>query len=137
MSLYLKLDPRLESSSFFITNLALSQVRLSYNAAFPWVLLIPARESVTEIIDLTPEDQQILIQEISHASNVMRGLFQPDKLNVASLGNVVPQLHVHIIARYKADKAWPNPVWNTVTETYEPSQKSELIKKLQDAFRSS
>lgn len=130
----MQLDPRLESSSSLVTNLALCQVRLNHNAAFPWLLLIPNQEIIVEIIDLSTENQQILMQEIALASQVMQTLFHPDKLNVASLGNVVPQLHVHIIARYKNDKAWPNPVWNTVTETYESSKKAELIQKLKDAF---
>jgi len=130
----MQLDPRLESSSSFVTNLALCQVRLSNNAAFPWVLLIPNQESIMEIIDLSPKDQQILIQEIAQSSKVMQILFHPDKINVASLGNIVPQLHVHIIARYKNDRAWPNPVWNTVSKVYEPAQKSQLIRKMKDAF---
>jgi len=87
------LDPRLESDSTFIIDLDLSQVRLSHNAAFPWILLIPQHEGISEILELTPHDQQVLMQEIVLSSHVMQHLFQPTKLNVASLGNVVPQLH--------------------------------------------
>lgn len=130
----MQLDPRLESSSSFIINLTLCQVRLSHNSAFPWLLLIPNQESIVEIIDLSIENQRILIQEIALVSQVMQRLFHPDKLNVASLGNIVPQLHVHLIARYKNDKAWPHPVWNTVSETYKLSEKEELIQKLRNSF---
>lgn len=134
MSQHLELDDRLESSSSFVINLSLCQVRLSHNAAFPWILLIPARKNIVEIIDLAPADQQRLMQEIAQASHVMKTLFQPDKLNVASLGNIVPQLHIHIIARYQGDRAWPNPIWNTITEPYQSSQKSKWIKRLELAF---
>lgn len=128
------LDPRLESSSSFIIDLTLCQVRLSNNAAFPWLLLIPHPINTTEIIDLSPPNQALLIQEIALASQVMKNLFNPDKLNVASLGNVVSQLHIHIIARYQTDKAWPNPVWNTVTDAYAHEKKSALIDQLKRAF---
>lgn len=130
----MQLDTRLETSSSFVLNLDLCQVRLSHNAAFPWILLIPNRDSVAEIIDLSPDDQQLLMKEIGLASCAMRDLFQPDKLNVASLGNVVPQLHVHIIARYQKDGAWPNPVWNTVSDVYEQAKMADLIDQLKSAF---
>lgn len=128
------LDVRLESSSSFITNLSLCQVRLSHNAAFPWLLLIPNKASITEIIDLSPSEQQTLMQEISFASEVMYRLFTPDKLNVAALGNVVPQLHIHIIARYKTDPVWPDPVWKTVDFPYGESAKKQLIDKISMAL---
>ena len=129
------LDPRLESSSSFVINLDLCQVRLSHNAAFPWLLLIPQPKNIIEIIDLNPCDQALLMQEIALASQVMKNLFQPDKLNVASLGNVVSQLHVHIIARYQTDQAWPNPIWNTAEESYTAEKKAALIDQIKRAFK--
>lgn len=129
------LDPRLESDSTFIIDLSLSQVRLSHNAAFPWILLIPQREGIAEILELSTYDQQVLMQEIVLASHVMQQLFQPTKLNVANLGNVVPQLHVHIVARYNHDKAWPHPIWNSgVSTVYDPKIKSERMSHLKDTF---
>ena len=129
------LDPRLESDSTFIIDLDLSQVRLSHNAAFPWILLIPQHEGISEILELTPHDQQVLMQEIVLSSHVMQHLFQPTKLNVASLGNVVPQLHVHIVARYDHDKAWPNPVWNSgVSAVYDLKIKNERLSLLTETF---
>lgn len=129
------LDPRLESDSTFITALELCDVRLSHNAAFPWILLIPRHDGISEIIDLSPTDQQLLMQEIVLASQVLQQLFQPTKLNVANLGNIVPQLHVHMVARYNSDKAWPHPIWNSgINDAYDPKAKFERITQLKDAF---
>lgn len=129
------IDPRLTSSSLHVIDLNLCQVRLNHNAAFPWILLIPQRESVTEIIDLSPSDQLQLMEEISLSSHVMKALFKPTKLNVASLGNVVPQLHLHVIARYENDKAWPHPVWNSgVNMEYGEQEKNVRIDLLKNAF---
>lgn len=129
------LDPRLESDSTFITALELCDVRLTHNAAFPWLLLIPREDGIVEIIDLTPSNQRLLMQEIVLVSQVLQQLFQPTKLNVASLGNIVSQFHVHIVARYDRDKAWPHPVWNSgVHIDYDPKSKFELIAQLKKAF---
>jgi diadenosine tetraphosphate (Ap4A) HIT family hydrolase/NTP pyrophosphatase (non-canonical NTP hydrolase) len=129
------LDPRLESDSTPIIDLPLCQVRLSHNAAFPWIILIPQKEGLVELIDLMPADQQQLMHEIAIASQVMHHLFCPTKLNVAALGNMVPQLHIHVIARYETDAAWPRPVWNSgVSETYNSVMKSERIDHLRKAF---
>lgn len=131
----MNLDVRLEESSTFVTDLDLCQVRLSHNARFPWALLIPKAEGITEIIDMPPASQLRLMMEISLTSRIMRKLFSPDKLNVAALGNVVPQLHVHVIARYKDDEAWPNPVWNSGIESaYENGELEKRISLLQEAY---
>lgn len=129
------IDPRLESSSTHVIDLKLCHVRLSHNAAFPWILLIPKRESIIEIIDLPFSDQCQLMEEISQASRVMKSLFNPTKLNIANLGNVVPQLHIHVIARFKNDKAWPDPIWNSgINTSYSPIEKIERITHIKDAF---
>lgn len=131
----MQLDPRLESDSTFFLDLGLCEVRLNHNAAFPWILLIPRREGISELIELNPSDQQLLMQEIVLASQVMHHLFQPTKLNVASLGNLVPQLHVHIVARYNTDRAWPHPVWNRgVHLDYDQDVQSERMAQLKDIF---
>lgn len=126
----MKLDNRLEQSSEFITDLPLCQARLSTNSAFPWVLLIPRLDNVIEITDLSPIEQHQLMDEMTLASKVMKQLFTPDKINVATLGNIVPQLHIHVIARYRTDAAWPNPVWNTVNTAYTPENLKERIGKI-------
>lgn len=107
----MKIDIRLENDSTFITNIHLCQVRLHKNAAFPWVILIPMRENWTELVDLPSCDQVLLMQEIALVSRVMKTCFNPYKLNVANLGNIVPQLHIHVVARFQEDAAWPGPVW--------------------------
>ncbi len=131
----MNLDPRLEESSVFVTDLELCQVRLSSNGKFPWILLIPRLDDITEIIDLEEASQILLLQEIALTSQILKDLFAPHKLNVAALGNVVPQLHVHVIARYTHDEAWPNPVWNSgVSETYSEEALDKRISQLKDAY---
>jgi diadenosine tetraphosphate (Ap4A) HIT family hydrolase len=112
------LDPRLEADTLEIASLPLSVVRLMNDRRFPWVILVPARPGAIEIVDLAPADRAALIEEVAQVSAVMRELFRPAKLNVAALGNVVPQLHVHVVARFTTDAAWPNPVWGSPREPY-------------------
>jgi diadenosine tetraphosphate (Ap4A) HIT family hydrolase len=129
------LDPRLEFDSSLIVSLMLCQVRLHHNASFPWVILIPQRDNVCEIIDLSTQDQTMLMQEIALTSKVMQHLFRPTKLNVANLGNIVPQLHVHVVARFEKDKAWPGPIWNSgVNEAYADVYKEDRINLLKELF---
>jgi diadenosine tetraphosphate (Ap4A) HIT family hydrolase len=112
------LDPRLEADTLEVAALPLSVVRLMNDRRFPWVILVPARPGAIEIVDLAPADRAALIEEVAQVSAVMRELFRPGKLNVAALGNVVPQLHVHVVARFTTDAAWPNPVWGSPREPY-------------------
>lgn len=128
------LHPQIEADSTFITDLKLCQVRLHNNAAFPWVMLIP-RVNVIEIVDLSETAQQNLMKEICQASTVMRQLFKPTKLNIASIGNAVSQIHVHVVARYDTDKAWPRTVWYCgVEEEYAADEKSRHIHLIKTAF---
>ena len=130
-----QIDKRLEDDSTIITTLDLCQVRLHHNAAFPWILLIPMQNNLKEIIDLSDTYQHQLLKEIAIASKVIQRLYNPTKLNVANLGNMVQQLHIHVIARYDNDKAWPNPIWNSgVTDTYQAQYLDETLKNLYDAF---
>ena len=107
----MQLDERLEEASKHIMNLKFCELRLQNEDRFPWVILIPTKENVVELIDLSDDEQILLMQEISIVSRAMQEIFSPDKLNIAALGNIVKQLHIHIIARYENDAAWPNPVW--------------------------
>jgi diadenosine tetraphosphate (Ap4A) HIT family hydrolase len=109
-----QLDPRLDADTAFVCDAPLSRVLLMNDANYPWLILVPRRAELRELIDLSAEAQMRLWQEIARVSEVMRELFAPDKLNVAALGNVVAQLHVHVIARYEGDPAWPAPVWGRV-----------------------
>lgn len=105
------LDSRLEGDTLPVGELQLSRVLLMKDARYPWVILVPRRAAIREMIDLDLRDRATLYREIDAVSEAMQRLFKPLKLNVAALGNVVPQLHVHVIARYETDAAWPKPVW--------------------------
>jgi len=105
------LHPRLLGESVFVHDLELSRLVLMNNKRFPWLLLVPRSPDMAEIVDLSDKDQSILWGEITRISKLLRELFQPDKLNVATIGNLVPQLHVHLIARFCTDEAWPKPTF--------------------------
>lgn len=95
-----------------MADLSISQVRLHLNAAFPWLILVPSCENhKRELIDLSPDEGVQVFEDIKLLSRLLNDVFKPDKLNIGVLGNIVPQLHVHVIARYKDDPAWPGPVW--------------------------
>jgi diadenosine tetraphosphate (Ap4A) HIT family hydrolase len=105
------LHPPLAQDTAPVGDLALSRVLASRDATYPWVILVPRRADVVEIIDLDEADRTRLMAEIARVSEVLKQLPACDKLNVAAIGNVVPQLHVHIVARRRDDPAWPRPVW--------------------------
>lgn len=129
------LDERLQADSVVVTRLPLCQVLLMNEARFAWLILVPMREGLTEIIDLGEDDRSLLIDEIAVASQVMKKLFKPYKFNVAALGNMVRQLHVHVIARQQDDAAWPNPIWGVGEPVaYREDEIEELRAKLADAF---
>src|SRR5947199_10436650 len=102
------LDPKLAADSFPVTVLSLSDLRLMNDARFPWLLLVP-RVGATEIVDLAAGERMELLDEITKASAALRQATGCDKLNIAALGNVVRQLHVHVIARFTGDAGWPRP----------------------------
>jgi diadenosine tetraphosphate (Ap4A) HIT family hydrolase len=125
------LHERLQADSIFIGDLALSQLRLNNVKSVPWLILVPRRPDVREIYQLDAADRTALIEEIAQASRALDALYAPDKINVAALGNQVPQLHVHVIARFTGDAAWPDPVWGKVTmEPYELKAIAEIKEKL-------
>ena len=107
------LHPTLARDTVEVARLPLCRVRLMNDRRFPWLILVPEQESRREIHDLPPADRTVLIEEVAQASEVLTRLFHPDKLNVGALGNVVPQLHVHVVARTATDPAWPEPVWGS------------------------
>lgn len=105
------LHRQIEADSLFLQDLPLSHLRLQNQSAVPWLILIPRRAGVAEIHQLAAEDRRRLMEEITLASKAVEKLFAPDKINVGALGNIAPQLHVHVIGRFKNDPAWPQPVW--------------------------
>lgn len=107
------LDPRLAADTLPVGDLPLSRVLLMDDTRFPWLVLVPRRAGLVELGDLPREERIVLLDEIDLVAAALRALVAPDKLNVAALGNMVPQLHVHVIARFRHDAAWPAPVWGT------------------------
>jgi diadenosine tetraphosphate (Ap4A) HIT family hydrolase len=106
-----ELHPQLIQDSFTIGDFPLCRLLLINDKSYPWFILVPRRSQIREIFELEDGDQRQLLKESSHLSQVLVKIFQADKLNVAALGNMVPQLHIHHIVRYRDDQAWPQPVW--------------------------
>jgi diadenosine tetraphosphate (Ap4A) HIT family hydrolase len=129
------LDARLEADTSEVGRLALSRVLVMNDARFPWAILVPQRVGLAEIIDMAPADRALLLEEIVAVSEAMHSLFAPDKLNVAALGNVVRQLHVHVVARFASDPAWPRPVWGSGEAVpYQPHQLAIVATRLARAL---
>jgi diadenosine tetraphosphate (Ap4A) HIT family hydrolase len=125
------LDAVLERDTRGVGNLPLCRVLLSRDANFPWLLLVPRRRGAVEIVDLDSGDQAQLMAEIADVSRALKAVTACDKLNVAAIGNVVAQLHVHVIARTHSDPAWPKPVWNAVPpRDYDEAELSNLMNAL-------
>ena len=129
------LHDTLERDTFPVARWALSRVLLMNDANFPWLILVPERPGLRDLHDLLPNDLAKVMDEIVRASRALQGLFKPDKMNVAALGNMVPQLHIHVIARFDTDPAWPKPVWGAVpARSYEQEIAEELVSDLRAAF---
>ncbi len=105
-----RLHPRLEADTAFVADWPLCRVLAMNDARYPWLVLVPRREA-TELHDLNERDRALLIEQIARASEKLKAFTQAAKINVGALGNLVPQLHIHIIARNPGDAAWPGPVW--------------------------
>ena len=120
--------------SHLITDLKLCSIRLIDNSRFPWIILIPKRKNITDISELNSKDQMLLMKEIVHCSKLMKKIFKTSKLNVEKIGNIVPQLHIHIIARSKNDSSWPLSVWVVEKKTYSKKKIMVILKKLKKLF---
>lgn len=128
-----ELHPRLAQDTWVVGDFPLCRLLLMNDAGYPWFILVPCRDGIREIYQLTPTDQQQLLGESSQLSEVLQRLFQADKLNIAALGNMVPQLHVHHIVRYQTDQAWPQPVWGLFpARAYTASARQEICAGLID-----
>jgi len=121
-----QLDPRLESSTLLLGAFPLSLLLLSKDANYPWCILVPQREDVREIYQLNETDRRQLLDESCLVAETLNKLFAADKINVAAIGNMVPQLHLHHVVRFKTDAAWPGPVWGAVAA--EPYAQQLLIE---------
>ena len=130
-----KLNKKFLKSSHHITDFQLCNIRLNDNSKFPWLILIPKRNKITDISDLNSKDQILLMKEIVYVSKIMKKLFKTSKLNVEKIGNMVPQLHIHIIARSKKDSSWPLSVWVVKGKSYSKLALKNLIEKLRKVLK--
>ena len=130
-----KIDKKFLKSSHHIIELKLCSIRLHDNSKFPWVILIPKRNKITDISDLNSKDQILLMKEIVHVSKIMKKLFKTSKLNIEKIGNMVPQLHIHIIARSKKDSTWPLSVWVVKGKNYTEAALFIMTQKVRKAFK--
>jgi diadenosine tetraphosphate (Ap4A) HIT family hydrolase len=132
---HFQLHPRLQQDCFTVGRLALSQLLMMNDSQYPWFILVPRRPEITEIYQLTEEDRQMLLAESCALAETLQAIYQPDKLNIATIGNLVPQLHVHHVARYQADKSWPAPVWGKLPALAYTQQQAEFqISRLREAL---
>ena len=133
---HFELDPQLASDTHPLCRFELCDVRLMDDANYPWLILVPRVIAARELIDLDAEQRHQLSAEADRAAHLLRNAFRPHKLNVAALGNVVAQLHVHVIARFESDPAWPAPVWGRVeANPYTPEALVERIDRMQELLR--
>ncbi len=132
MNKVFELDTRLENDSVFIADGLLSQIRLMNDARFPWLILVPRVADVTEWIDLDGNQQRLLLAEINQISHLIKKEFTDiDKLNIGALGNIVRQLHIHIVGRRINDSAWPGSVWgNGSAQIYSDLAMHQTIEKI-------
>lgn len=130
-----ELHPQLADDSIPVTEWPLCEVRLMDDANHPWLILIPRVPEAVELIELDANQRTQLSAEIDRAARALKAVFKPDKLNVAALGNLVPQLHVHVIARFHNDIAWPRPVWGAANaRPYAPEELVERVRALRAAL---
>ncbi len=132
------LDPRLAADTFAVGELALSRLLLMNDRRYPWLILVPRAENLREIVDLDSGARAALIEEIALASRFVQGLPGVEKINVGALGNIVGQLHVHVIGRSVGDPAWPGPAWgHGAARRYAPEQAAALVAQARAALTAS
>ena len=129
-----KVNKNFLKSSHYISDLKLCTIRLIDNTKFPWIILIPKRKDVTDITELNSRDQLLLVKEIVYCSKLMKKIFRTSKLNVEKIGNIVPQLHIHIIARHRNDSSWPLSVWVVKGKTYSKLALEKVLNKVRKVF---
>ena len=130
-----RINKKFLKSSHHITDLKLCTIRLHDNSKFPWIVLIPKRNKITDISDLNSKDQILLMKEIIYVSKIIKKLFKTSKLNVEKIGNIVSQLHIHIIARSKKDSSWPLSVWVVKGKNYSKIALRNMEEKVRKALK--
>ena len=129
-----KVSKNFLKDTHFITELKLCNIRLIDNSKFPWIILIPKRNNIIDIFQLSSKDQNLLMREIVYASKIMKKTFDAFNLNIEKIGNIVSQLHIHIIARSKKDSSWPLSVWVVKKKSYFKQDLNRMIKKIKKNF---
>lgn len=130
-----RLHDRLAADTVAVTDWPLCRVLLMNDATYPWLILVPRRDGISEIHQLDAADRTLLTEEMAEAARRLQDLTGAIKMNVAALGNVVPQLHVHVVARFAEDAAWPRPVWGVVPgSAYEPAALEARLAELRAAL---
>ena len=124
----------LSRDSHYVTELILCQVRLINNLNYPWIILVPMKNDIIEITDFSKIDYDLFNMEVKKVAKIMQDLFKPDKLNIATIGNIVSQFHMHIIARFKTDILFPKTVWGSDFAPYSPSDLKTNINNLSRAL---
>jgi diadenosine tetraphosphate (Ap4A) HIT family hydrolase len=131
-----ELHPKLKEDCFVLGDFSLCTLLMMNDHHYPWFILVPKREKIKEAFELTEEEQAQLNKEVIYFSHLVKNSFQAQKMNVATLGNMVPQLHVHVIARFDSDVSWPNPVWgHTQAKKFEKEQLLNRVDILMAAFK--
>jgi len=130
-----KVNNKFIKSSHHLLELKLCKMRLHDNSKFPWIILIPKRKNIKDMSELNFKDQVLLMKEIIHVSKIVKKLFKTSKLNVEKIGNIVPQLHIHIIARKKNDSSWPLSVWVVKGKPYSAKVLKDVINRIRLAFK--
>jgi diadenosine tetraphosphate (Ap4A) HIT family hydrolase len=128
------LHPRLAADCAFVADWTLSRVLLMNDARYRWLILVPRRANAVELFDLPPVDRAVLTEEIARAAALLKELTAAVKINVGALGNLVPQLHMHVVARSPGDPAWPGPVWgHSLAQPYEATARDAFIRQIVNA----
>jgi diadenosine tetraphosphate (Ap4A) HIT family hydrolase len=131
------LHPQLALDTVAVSDLPLARVLLANDANYPWLILVPRLPGLVELIDLEENAQMQLLGEVAAAARALKAITECDKLNIAALGNQVPQLHVHVIARRRTDSAWPKPVWGVkAPAAYEQDRRAALVESLRRLLKS-
>lgn len=135
---HFQLNTRLQQDCFVVGRFALSQLLMMNDQQYPWFILVPQRDDITEIYQMEESDRQLLMAESCLLAEKIVEIYQPDKLNIAAIGNLVPQLHLHHVARYKTDKAWPAPIWGKFDACPYAEQDAQMqIARLRDSLQNS
>lgn len=129
------LNKQLEADSFFITDLKICRVLLMNNANFPWLILVPKIEEAVELTDLPFFVQIDILSEINLVAKIVQKKFSPHKLNIANLGNIVRQLHIHVVGRFEADRAFPKPVWGFEVVKYDEKVARDLVEEIREKIK--